>query len=153
MNLPVRLASLEDRLAVEIVVRAAYAPYVSRLGWKPAPLIDDYRKLIEEGRVYVVDYAGSIHGVLAFVFQLDVLLLENVAVSPTAQGLGLGRAMLEFAEQTARAAGCRSIELYTNELMIENRKLYTRIGYAETHRREEHGLRRVYMAKNLRDSR
>ena len=33
--------------------------------------------------------------------------------------------------------------------MTENIALYSRIGYAETHRIEEKGLRRVYMAKPL----
>jgi hypothetical protein len=33
--------------------------------------------------------------------------------------------------------------------MRENIELYTRIGYLETHRVEEKGLRRVYMTKQL----
>jgi ribosomal protein S18 acetylase RimI-like enzyme len=77
------------------------------------------------------------------------MLLDNVAVSPDAQGLGLGRKMLEFAERAAVAAGYRSIKLYTNEAMTENIGLYSRIGYVETHRAEENGLRRIYMSKPL----
>ena len=34
--------------------------------------------------------------------------------------------------------------------MTENIALYSRIGYVETHRAEEKGLRRVYMTKSLR---
>jgi ribosomal protein S18 acetylase RimI-like enzyme len=56
---------------------------------------------------------------------------------------------LEFAEQAAIKAGYRSIQLYTNEAMTENIALYSRIGYVETHRGEEKGLRRVYMTKQL----
>ena len=55
--------------------------------------------------------------------------------------------MLEFAERAAVDAGYRSIRLDTNEVMTENIALYTRIGYSETHRVEEKGLRRVYMIK------
>ena len=62
-------------------------------------------------------------------------------------GQGLGRELLMFAEGRAIDAGFQRIRLYTNEAMIENIKLYRRIGYAETHRAEEHGLRRVYMTK------
>lgn len=79
----------------------------------------------------------------------DAMLLDNVAITPAAQGLGLGRKMLEFAEQTASDRGYRRIRLYTNEAMTENIALYSRIGYSETHRAEEKGLRRVYMAKLL----
>jgi len=77
------------------------------------------------------------------------MLLDNVAVDPDAQGSGLGRRMLEYAEQAARAAGYQAIKLYTNETMTENISLYSRIGYAETHRAEEKGLKRVYMVKVL----
>jgi ribosomal protein S18 acetylase RimI-like enzyme len=73
-----------------------------------------------------------------------------VAVAPEVQGSGLGRLMLEFAEQAAIKAGYHAIRLYTNEAMTENIALYSRIGYAETHRVEEKGLRRVYMRKPLR---
>ena len=46
-------------------------------------------------------------------------------------------------------AGYATVRLYTNEAMTENIKLYAKIGYAETHRAEEKGLRRVYMAKTV----
>ena len=74
---------------------------------------------------------------------------DNVAVAPFAQGLGLGRKMLEFAERAAQDAGLHSIRLYTNEVMTENIWLYSRIDYSETHRAEEKGLRRIYMTKQL----
>lgn len=77
------------------------------------------------------------------------MLLDNVAVDPIRQGSGVGRKLLAFAEQAALKAGYRSIRLYTNEAMTENIALYARIGYVETHRGEEKGLRRVYMTKQL----
>lgn len=110
-------------------------------------MLDDYSQLIREGHVYVVEHAGSVQGVLVLIAQEDAMLLDNVAVAPSAQGFGLGRTMLEFAEQSAVDAGFRAIKLYTNEAMTENIELYTRIGYSETHRIEEKGLRRVYMTK------
>jgi ribosomal protein S18 acetylase RimI-like enzyme len=54
-----------------------------------------------------------------------------------------------FAERSARDAGYKSIRLYTHEKMTQNIALYSRIGYVETHRGEEKGLRRVYMIKAL----
>lgn len=58
---------------------------------------------------------------------------------------------MDFAEQQALAAGFAAIRLYTNETMAENIRLYTRRGYVETHRAEEHGLHRVYMTKQLQE--
>jgi len=149
MQSDLRLATSEDLRAVEEIVRAAYSHYLSRIGKEPGPMLDDYRKLIADQRVHVVEQDGIVKGVLVLIAERDVMLLDNVAVAPFAQGLGLGRRMLEFAERAARDAGLRSIRLYTNEAMTENISLYSRIGYSETHRAEEKGLRRVYMTKQL----
>jgi ribosomal protein S18 acetylase RimI-like enzyme len=130
-------------------VRAAYSPYVSRIGRKPAPMLDDYHALIEEGRVYVVEHDNAVRGILVLIAEENSMLLDNVAVAPAARGLGLGRSMLEFAERVAIDRGYFQIRLYTNEAMTESIALYSRIGYRETHRAEENGLRRVYMSKLL----
>ncbi|GAA5235268.1 GNAT family N-acetyltransferase [Verticiella sediminum] len=79
------------------------------------------------------------------------MLLDNIAVAPEAQGQGLGRKLLHFAERQAMDAGFNNICLYTNEAMTENLGLYLRIGYVETHRAEDCGLRRVYMRENMSD--
>ncbi len=77
------------------------------------------------------------------------MLLDNIAVVPAAQGKGLGRRLLAFAETAARNENLPAIRLYTNQAMTENVALYTRIGYVETHRGEENGFHRVYMTKRL----
>ena len=77
------------------------------------------------------------------------MLLDNVAVHPDRQGEGLGRQLMEFAENEARKQGYSSLELYTHESMTENIGLYEYLGYTETDRRTESGYRRVYMRKNL----
>jgi GNAT superfamily N-acetyltransferase len=138
-----------DLQAVEDIVRTAYSRYVARIGREPGPMRDDYRLLIAERRVSVIEHEGCVQGILVLIPQTDAMLLDNVAVAPAAQGLGLGRKLLEFAEQAAVASGFRSIRLYTNEAMTENIALYSRAGYAETHRVEENGLKRVYMVKPL----
>jgi N-acetylglutamate synthase-like GNAT family acetyltransferase len=145
-----RQATSADLHAVQEVVRRAYSHYVSRIGREPGPMSDDYGSLIEAGRVHVVERDDSIQGILVLIPESDAMLLDNVAVDPDAQGSGLGRRMLEYAELAARAAGYQAIKLYTNETMTENISLYSRIGYAETHRAEEKGLKRVYMVKALR---
>ncbi len=142
-----RVAAAKDRLAVEAIVKAAYSHYVSRIGREPGPMLDDYGALIHGGHVHVIDHGGAVQGVLVLLPEKDTMLLDNVAVAPDAQGLGIGRALLMFAEETAVNAGYKTIKLYTNEAMTENIKLYSKIGYYETHRAEEKGLRRVYMAK------
>jgi N-acetylglutamate synthase-like GNAT family acetyltransferase len=94
-----RPATRGDLAAVQEVVHAAYGKYVPRLGRKPVPMLDDYRTLIEAGRVHVVEHDGAVKGVVVLIPEEDAMLLDNVAVAPTAQGLGLGRTMLAFAER------------------------------------------------------
>ncbi len=149
MDRDLRAATGDDLGTVETIVQTAYAGYVPRIGRQPGPMLDDYGQLIRDGRVHVIEHDGKVRGVLVLIPQEDAMLLDNVAVSPSAQGLGLGRAMLNFAEAAAVDAGYCSIRLYTNEAMTENIELYTRIGYSETHRIEEKGFRRVYMTKRL----
>ncbi|WP_348981010.1 GNAT family N-acetyltransferase [Bosea sp. 117] len=149
MTAYLRAASRDDLRSVQEIVRAAYSHYIARIGREPGPMLDDYAALISEGRVQVAERDGVVQGFLVLVPQDDAMLLDNVAVSPEAQGSGLGRMMLEFAERAAVAAGYHAIKLYTNEAMTENVALYARIGYQETHRAEEKGLRRIYMRKTL----
>jgi GNAT superfamily N-acetyltransferase len=145
----IRLARPEDSNAVTALVRAAYAHYVPLMGREPGPMTDDYAALIRNGHVHVIDADGAIAGVLVLLPEPEAMLLDNVAVDPTRKGAGLGRMLLTFAEDQARAAGYCAIRLYTHVKMVENISLYTRLGYVETHRGEEKGFHRVYMTKAL----
>ena len=144
-----RPATAEDLQAIEATVRAAYTHYIPRIGREPGPMLDDYAALVAAGQVSVLEQHGTVQAILVLIPQPATMLLDNIAVSPEAQGLGLGRILLQHAERAAREAGHDSITLYTNEVMTENIALYTRIGYVETHRALEKGLRRVYMVKPL----
>lgn len=147
-----RPATLDDLPAISEIVQAAYAPYIPRIGREPGPMLDDYAALVTQRRVHVMEQAGAVQAILVLIPGPGTMLLDNIAVAPSAQGTGLGRILLQFAEQAARDAGCDSIRLYTNQAMTENLRLYARLGYVETHRVEEAGLKRVYMLKPLPDA-
>jgi ribosomal protein S18 acetylase RimI-like enzyme len=149
MTPTLRLAEPDDGPTVEAIVQAAYGHYVARIGRKPGPMLDDYAALIAANRVQVLQDGSETLGILVLIPEPDAMLLDNLALHPNAQGRGLGRLLLNAAEQAARAAGYTTIRLYTHVMMTENIALYTRLGYQETHRGEEHGLHRVYMAKIL----
>lgn len=149
MGQKIRIAETADCPAVERIVRAAYSHYVSRIGREPGPMLDDYAALIGKERVHVIEHRGEVRGIVVLIPERDAMLLDNIAVAPESQGLGLGRKLLEFAEQQTAAAGYRTVQLYTNEAMVENIALYLRMGFAEIHRGEEKGFRRVFMAKKV----
>ena len=79
----------------------------------------------------------------------DAVILENVAVDPSLQRRGYGRALIEFVERQALELGLAEVTLYTNEAMVENLHLYRRLGFVETDRRVEDGYRRVFFRKSL----
>ncbi|WP_255469334.1 N-acetyltransferase [Achromobacter sp. UMC46] len=75
--------------------------------------------------------------------------MDNIAVSPAAQGKGHGRVLMRHAEAVARDHGYSVIRLYTQEKMTENIAIYLQYDYVETHRAQESGLHRVFMKKRL----
>jgi ribosomal protein S18 acetylase RimI-like enzyme len=110
-------------------------------------MLRDYRPSVEAGTTWI---SGSpITAVLTLYPGDDHLLLENIAVHPSAQGRGLGRALMSFAEQEAARRGLTRMTLVTHEVMTENQAIYARLGYAEVERRSEDGYRRIYMEKHL----
>ena len=148
----IRAAVEADAEAIAACVKSAYGDYENRIGRPPGPVLQDYHQVIHEREVLVAVVGQEILGVLALAETAEGFLLDNVAVSPPAQGRGIGKKLLEYAEQRAQAEGYESIYLYTNELMVENQALYARIGYKAYDRRNEEGLSRVYMRKRFAGS-
>jgi len=62
-------------------------------------------------------------------FPASELYLETLAVHPDAQGRGLGRALLDFADDEARRRGRSSLSLYCVRDNTRARALYVRHGY------------------------
>jgi ribosomal protein S18 acetylase RimI-like enzyme len=146
----IRRARPADREAVEAIVRAAYSPYVERIGKPPGPMLDDYAALIADDRVSVLEEADDrIAAIVVLLPKPDHLLLDNIAVDPARQGQGFGRRLIDFAESETRRLGHRELRLYTHERMTENIALYSRLGFVATGRGRQAGYDRVFMTKRL----
>jgi ribosomal protein S18 acetylase RimI-like enzyme len=144
-----RPAAVADVPRLTELVQAAYGHYVERLGGPPRPMTDDYTEVVRSARVTVAERDGQIVGLVVLRISDEGFLVDNVAVDPSHQGEGVGRALLEHAEDAARRAGFDSIYLYTHERMSENLALYSRIGYVEYDRRLHGEARIVYLRKKL----
>jgi ribosomal protein S18 acetylase RimI-like enzyme len=145
----IRQARADDVAAIAELVEAAYFPYLERIGRAPAPVGADYPRLVAAGDVWIGSSGGRVVGVLVIRPVGETLELENVAVEPAHQRHGCGRELIAFAERHAQELGLESVSLYTNEAMVENLRLYPRLGFVETGRRVEDGHRRVYFRKTL----
>jgi ribosomal protein S18 acetylase RimI-like enzyme len=143
----IRQANAADLPVINEIITAAYTKYLSRMELPPAPMLRDYAPAVQHGAVWV---AGTpVAGLISLVPEEGSLLIENLAVHPAAQGTGLGRALMDFAEQQARKLRLPRLTLYTHVVMTENQAIYAHLGYRETARRSENGYHRVFMQKDL----
>jgi len=145
-----RRATAADAPTMSRIAGLAFAPYVERMdGRRPAPMDADYAAAVAHDEAWVAEHDGEVIGFLVLVGETDGLLLDGVAVLPSHHGLGAGRALLTLAEERARAGGHERIRLYTHQTMVENQRLYERIGYVVARRAEEDGFARIFYEKVL----
>ncbi len=146
----IRKALSSDVEQVRICARRAYEKYVARIGREPAPMVADYETQIRDGLVWVSEARdGTVQGFAVFYPRDNHVHLRNLAVAPEHQGNGVGKRLITFCEDTARAMGLDAVELYTNLKMTENLSLYPALGYTEIERRSEDGFERVFFRKTL----
>jgi len=148
----IRLATEKDAKEVKDCITAAFELYVERIGRPPVPMLLDIPAAIEAKQVWVADWDGIIVGVLVQYVTEDGFYIDTVAVHPTYQRTGIGKALLQFAEREAVRRGFDSIYLCTHVKMTENQLLYPKIGYVETERKIDEGHERVYYRKQLTSS-
>lgn len=113
------------------------------------PMTLDYGEEIRNKEVTVAAQDGELAGVIVLDKTDEGFVLFNVAVDPARQGMGVGRALLGFAESEALRTGFDSIYLFTHEKMTENRDLYAQIGYVEYDRRPVEDFHVAFMRKPL----
>jgi N-acetylglutamate synthase-like GNAT family acetyltransferase len=145
-----RRATSDDAPAIRALVREAYAKWVPLIGREPKPMTADYDKAVREHVVFVVESPGRLDAALELIPAPDHLLVENVAVAPTAQGRGLGRQLMALAERVATDLGVTEMRLYTNGRFTENIALYEAIGYAISERTIIPAGEVVWMRKRLK---
>jgi GNAT superfamily N-acetyltransferase len=93
----------------------------------------EIQRMMREGDFLLLDDDAGVPVASAYVGrQGEAGYIGMVSVDPRAQGGGLGRTMMEAAEQRCRAAGCRLAEIHIVSLRTELPPFYRRLGYAET---------------------
>ena len=151
----IRRAIEGDVARIVAIARAAYIKYVPRIGREPPPMLADFAGEIAAGHVVVLEITGTVEGYLISWPDMEAYFIDNIAVDPAHQGLGLGRQLIEYAVREAKRHNLSAIQLYTNSTMTENLGIYAHMGFVETHRvmesqfNIETGFPRVYMRRNL----
>ena len=124
-----RQATAADAGAIRDLTRQAYAKWVPLIGREPKPMTADYAAAVARHRFDLLYVDGTLAALIETIREADHLLVENVAVSPSFQGRGLGRKLMAHAEMLASELGFGTIRLYTNQRFAENIALYRKLGY------------------------
>ena len=154
MSFIFRAAQSAECVDADRVLRAAFTPYMHRLGREiPADYYKWLPASIERGDVFLAEKDGRIVGVAATERRKAEFFLDRLAVDPSKQGTGLGRWLLQRLDEVAFERGDRTVSLVTAEMMHHLVKLYGSHGFEIVHRGPpDHGRdahMRVHMVKRL----
>lgn len=145
----IRAALEADVTDLRLCAQKAYLKYVERMNREPAPMRADFLDQISRGFVSVATSQSGLVGYVVSYQQGVHFMLESVAVLPECSGQGVGKLLIAYVEKAAKKAGCKTVELYTNEAMTENIKMYQKLGYCEVGRKRDLGFNRVLFSKSL----
>lgn len=148
-SVQIREAIETDVTDIHLCAQQAYLKYVQRMDREPAPMHADFAGQIARGCVSVAVSQSSLVGYVVAYPEGSQFMLESVAVMPDLSGRGIGKLLIEHVEKTAKHAGYKTVELYTNEAMTENIAMYPKLGYVEVGRKLDDGFNRVFFRKRL----
>jgi ribosomal protein S18 acetylase RimI-like enzyme len=138
----VSLAGEEDITALTKLLNSAYRGDASRQGWTTeAELIGGETRTVEEevrqlilqpDSVFLKYPGGEMLGCVNLRQQGDRLYLGMLSVRPDQQNAGIGKILLQAADDYARSLGCRSVYMTVISARKELIAWYVRHGFKDT---------------------
>jgi ribosomal protein S18 acetylase RimI-like enzyme len=142
----IRQAQRQDADALAALVNGAYRGDYARQGWTTeADLIDGTRtdaNILEEtlnrqgATILVYEVKGSILGCVELVRQPPNLYLGMLTVDPATQGKGVGKILMEAAEEFGRKVNCTAVNMTVISVRTELIDWYKRRGYVDSGKRK-----------------
>ena len=130
--LRMRLASLEDAEPLARLINAAFV--VERPifdGDRTDP--DGVRAYMQTGKFLLAEDSVGPAGCVYVELRGDRGYIGLLSVDPARQGAGLGRKLMEAAEQFFRETGCAAVDLRVVSARAPLPAFYRHLGYAESH--------------------
>ena len=127
----IRAGTPDDAEAVARIINAAFV--VERIAFDgDRTNAENVRALMDKGAFLLLTGSGGLVGCVYVEVRGDRGYLGLLSVDPHRQGTGLGRKLVAAAEQHARAAGCRAIDLRVISPRAELVPFYCHLGFMET---------------------
>ncbi len=141
----------DDAGEVMTLQRAAFVSEAQIYGSADMPpltqTLDEVEAELRAGDGLAARVDGRLVGAIRFVEEDGMLLIGRIAIAPDMQGAGIGRSLLDAAEQGSSAAVA---ELFTGSLSEANIRLYESCGYSESARIPDgDGTAQVFLRKPL----
>jgi DNA-binding MarR family transcriptional regulator/GNAT superfamily N-acetyltransferase len=141
------------------IVHRHGALYAEEYGWDArfealvagivARFVETYDRARE--RCFVAERDGAVVGAVFCVAQSrTVAKLRLLYVEPSARGLGIGARLVDECIRFARAAGYRRIELWTNSVLADARRIYERAGFVRVRQERHHSFGKSLVSQTFR---
>jgi ribosomal protein S18 acetylase RimI-like enzyme len=130
-SISIRAATRRDLPQMVSVINSAFAVETFLEGDRTD--LSQLAELMEKGMFLLAhDRSGTLIASIYVETRGDRGYFGMLAVDPACQGKGIGRAMVEAAEEYCRKRKCRDMDLTVLSLRPGLPPLYRRLGYAET---------------------
>ena len=123
-----------DVSAIKLIARKSFERYVPLIGKPPAPMNADFSVHVLKATVFIAQSEkkqGSVLGYAIILQKDEAWLLDNIAVSPEAQGGGVGSALIAACKTFLQKRGVQRYHLHTDEAMEQNLTWNPEIGFVE----------------------
>ncbi|NKB76672.1 MAG: GNAT family N-acetyltransferase [Gammaproteobacteria bacterium] len=142
----IRQAIAADADRLTSCMHAAYSRHQIHISKELLPPMQvDYSSEINQYPVWVVEMNRKIVGGLIMVFDPEEASIANIAVDPSAQGMGIGGALMKMAESQGKERGFRFLHLATHVVLEGNLSLYQHLGWQKVGG-DKH---RIFMRKSI----
>ena len=126
-----RLASSADAEAIACLINSAFRveqPFIE--GDRTSPR--GVRTYMEKGKFLLAENAAGLAGCVYVELRASRGYLGLLGVDPARQGTGLGRKLMDAAEDFLREAGCLVVDLRVISARTPLPRFYRHLGYIET---------------------
>ncbi len=131
-EIKIRWAEARDVAAIVRIINAAFRAAESFFIERDRINAETLQPMLQKGNFLLAEDPVGLAGCVLVELRGERAYFGLLAVDPARQHRGLGRRLVDEAENHARAAGCRAMDIRIVSLREELPPFYRRLGYVET---------------------